>query len=62
MTLPALAALAAPTATAGQRPTHPFRVGEPFPTISLPSLEDDRPASIADFRGRRLIVHVFASW
>ncbi len=39
-----------------------FEVGQPFPDIVLPSLEDGRPASIADFRGKKLILHVFASW
>ena len=39
-----------------------FEVGQPFPDIVLPSLEDGRPVSIADFRGKKLILHVFASW
>ncbi len=39
-----------------------FEVGQPFPDIVLPSLEDGRPTSIADFRGKKLILHVFASW
>ncbi len=39
-----------------------FEVGQPFPDIVLPSLEDGRPASIADFRGKKVILHVFASW
>ena len=39
-----------------------FRVGKPFPTLAFPSLETGRPASIADYRGERLILHVFASW
>jgi hypothetical protein len=60
--LPVLVALGAPSAARGQMPDHPFRVDTPFPTISLPSLEDGRPASIADFRGQKVILHVFASW
>ena len=28
-----------------------FEVGEPFPTMAFPSLEDGRPRSITDFRG-----------
>ncbi len=43
-------------------PPIPFKVGEPFPTIPLPAADDGRKVSIADFRGQRLIVHVFASW
>ncbi len=39
-----------------------FEVGQPFPTLSFPALEDGRPWSIADFRGQRIILHVFASW
>ena len=37
-------------------------IGEPFPDLTLPSLEDGSPAAISDFRGQRLILHVFASW
>ena len=36
--------------------------GEPFPDIVLPSMTDGRPMSLADFRGRKVILHVFASW
>ncbi len=39
-----------------------FRVGEIFPTTVFPSLDGDRPRSIADFRGKKLILHIFASW
>lgn len=46
--------------TSAQSPQ--FEVGQPFPDIVLPSLEDGRPVSIADFRGKKLILHVFASW
>lgn len=37
-------------------------LGEPFPNLVLPSIEDGRPRSIADFRGQKLALHVFASW
>jgi hypothetical protein len=36
--------------------------GKPFPVIPLPGLADGRPASIADFRGEKVVLHVFASW
>ena len=36
--------------------------GEPFPEVMLPALVDGRPASIADFRGSKVALHVFASW
>ncbi len=39
-----------------------FHVGESFPVAAFPALEDGRPTSLADFRGERLILHVFASW
>ena len=39
-----------------------FNPGEAFPTIALPSAVDGRPISLADFRGKKLIVNVFASW
>jgi len=37
-------------------------LGEPFPNLVLPSVDDGRPRSIAEFRGRKLALHVFASW
>jgi hypothetical protein len=43
-------------------PSSLFKVGQPFPNITLPSLKDGKPASIADFRGHKLILHIFASW
>ena len=36
--------------------------GKPFPDLVLPSMTDGRPMSLADFRGRKVILHVFASW
>jgi len=39
-----------------------FEVGKPFPELTLPSLEDGSPTSIADFRGNKILLHVFASW
>ena len=36
--------------------------GRPFPDLTLPALEDGRPLSVADFRGRKIVLHVFASW
>ncbi|HZR24254.1 MAG TPA: hypothetical protein VFA59_11740 [Vicinamibacterales bacterium] len=41
---------------------HGFNVGEAFPTIALPSAVDGKTMSIADFRGRKVIVNIFASW
>ena len=50
-------ALAAP-AVAGEK----LAVGLPFPDLTLPALEDGKPVSIRDFRGQKLILHIFASW
>jgi len=36
--------------------------GEPFPEIVLPDMETGEPASIRDFRGQKVVLHVFASW
>lgn len=39
-----------------------FQVGETFPNLALPSLQDGRPTSLAQFRGKKVILHIFASW
>ena len=39
-----------------------LKVGEPFPVIALPSAKDGQPMSVNDFRGRKLLLHLFASW
>ena len=54
----ALLLAAAPASNAQGR----FQVGEPFPNISFPSLEDGKAASIADYRGQKVLLHIFASW
>ena len=54
----AMGACAAPAM--GEQPS--LNVGDPFPQLFLPSLDDGRPMSIADFRGERVVLHVFASW
>ena len=48
-----------------QRPRLPelnIKVGEPFPPLTLPSLAEGKRKSIADFRGQKVILHIFASW
>ena len=37
-------------------------IGNRFPELTLPSLVDGEPMSIASFRGRKLVLHVWASW
>ena len=55
------AALALAVTPASSMPP-PFPVGRPFPTILLPSIADGSPSSITDFRGKKLVLHIFASW
>ena len=39
-----------------------LRAGLAFPELTLPDCEDGRPTSLADFRGKRVLLHLFASW
>lgn len=39
-----------------------IEVGKPFPDHLFPGLVDGSPASIAQFRGKKTLLHVFASW
>ncbi len=39
-----------------------LQIGDRFPEIVLPSLQGRTPLSIASFRGRKLVLHVWASW
>lgn len=43
-------------------PASPFRVGEPAPVLTLPSGADGEPAALEDFRGQKVMLHVWASW
>ncbi len=43
-------------------PPHGFEAGQAFPDISLPALEDGRPVRLSEFRGQKILLHVFASW
>lgn len=36
--------------------------GDRFPVLTLPSLADGTPLSFAQFRGRKVLLHQFASW
>ncbi|HSR66582.1 MAG TPA: hypothetical protein VLU25_01460 [Acidobacteriota bacterium] len=36
--------------------------GRPFPNLRLPRLNDGQPASRSDYRGRKLVLHVWAGW
>jgi len=53
------------TTLSAQNPAGPslgIEVGEPFPELAFPALDDGQPWSIRDFRGQKVILHVFASW
>jgi len=39
-----------------------IRVGEAFPALVFPSLDDGKPMSITDFHGSKTVLVVFASW
>ena len=39
-----------------------FKEGQVFPDLVLPSLDGGSALSIAEFRGRKVALHVFASW
>ncbi len=57
--IPAAILLALTTAGAE---AHDLEVGKPFPDLVLPSLDGGAPASVADFRGQKLVLHLWASW
>jgi hypothetical protein len=42
--------------------SYPPRVGEPHPDVLLPNIEDRAPVSLAQFRGRKVLLIQFASW
>ena len=39
-----------------------LQIGKSFPDLVLPSIRDGKPISVADFRGQKLLLQVFASW
>ena len=62
--LASLLARAVPLHAAGAQWTNtqaPIVVGEPFPDLALPTL-DGEIRSIKDYRGTKVVFHVFASW
>ena len=46
---------------AGQNPLGRVQLDAPFPDLRFRTL-DDRTTSLAEFRGRRVLLLVFASW
>lgn len=44
-------------------PTSPtIAVGSYFPDLLLPSLADGTPTSVKKYRGKKVLLHIFASW
>ncbi len=39
-----------------------LEVGRPFPIILLPRMNDGLPDTIVNYRGQKIIMHIFASW
>jgi hypothetical protein len=43
------------------RAYHP-RIGQPHADFTLPAIDDGRPVSLSDFRGKKVLLIHFASW
>ena len=56
----AAAALAPWSGVAGAQTA--FEEGRPAPALTLPRLDGSGVGSLADYRGRKVVLHVFASW
>jgi len=39
-----------------------IELGRPLPDDRFPTLHDGKPASLADYQGKRVLLLVFASW
>lgn len=60
--VPTLLLLGAVLASPAKSDEYEPRVGELFPHLDLPSLEDESPLSVASFGGKKLVLHIWASW
>lgn len=45
-----------------QRGLGEIKIGQPFPDLTFRSMEDGSPMSMTDFRGKKVVLHIFASW
>jgi hypothetical protein len=43
-------------------PAYPPRPGQAHPALTLPSIADGTPISLAQFRGKKVLLIHFASW
>lgn len=55
-------ASAVSSGSAAQSRAAPFAEGDLFPDLAFPSLEDGTPTRLSDFRGHKVMLHIFASW
>lgn len=55
-------AISALALAAGFSGPEPFTPGTAFPDAPLSHLDDGAPARVSDYRGTKLVLHVFASW
>jgi hypothetical protein len=51
-----------PQLAEAQPMTSQFAVGQPFPNLVLPRMDNGQPGSLSQFRGRKVILQIFASW
>ena len=42
--------------------SYPPAVGTRHPDFTLPAIDDGRPISLSDFRGKKVLLVQFASW
>jgi len=59
-TFPLAVALSLSAAAAST--TSRSRAGAPLPELTLPSLGHGSPRSLSEFRGQKLVLHVWAWW
>lgn len=57
-----LSALAALWVSTVPTPAADFREGTRFPEILLPRASDGEPASVNQYLGQKVLMHIFASW
>ncbi len=67
ITLAALAVFITQASAQPDRESRPIvpasiEVGQPFPVMMLPRIEDGLPDTLVNYRGQKLIMHIFASW
>ena len=55
-------ALVCLTLAAGSTLAFEPKVGEPLADFTLPRIDNGEPASLSDYRGRKVLLIMFASW